>query len=402
MIVCVQIKYFAAAVARAADSMLLGVPVILIRYAKERGRVAAVSSEAEGAGVQPGMALSRARAVCPDGCFLTLDTQRGDEALDTLLEILWTFTHQVEIDETAYPQTLVAYLDLGQLKAADMALLGSQITETVSVRTSGVVTVGIAAGKFPAFVAAQMSRAGQVEMVAPGEEAAFVAPHAVSLLPLSKAAARKLRLLFIRRLGELAAISRPELVAQFGRPGRLLYWLARGIDPRPVTPRRMPQSECATRTLEHPLMDRTRLDYLVQVLADELATRLEGRIAAAHHLTLSIEYERGKAIVERLHLIQPVATARGLAAALQPLVERCLPTAKQGGITQIEVTLQQLVSAAPRQLDLLTHRPAHQQLIDLLPALVERYGACFYEAQIDEAGALLPERRFSLHQAGAR
>ena len=97
-----------------------------------------------------------------------------------------------------------------------------------------------------------------------------------------------------------------------------------------------------------------------------------------------------------------MATARGIAQALQPLVERCLPSVEQGGITRIEITLQQLVSAAPRQLDLLTHRPARQQLIDLLPALVERYGACFYEAQIDEAGALLPERRFSLRQAGNR
>ncbi len=115
MIACVQIKYFAAAVARAADPMLLGVPVILVRYAKERGRVAAVSSEAEAAGVQPGMALSRARAVCPGGCFLMLDAQRADAALDALLELLWMFTHQVEIDETAYPQMVVAYLDLGRL-----------------------------------------------------------------------------------------------------------------------------------------------------------------------------------------------------------------------------------------------------------------------------------------------
>ncbi len=242
-----------------------------------------------------------------------LDVQRADAALEALLEVLWTFTHQVEIDETAYPQTVVAYLDLGRLNLHDLAALGSQIAETVSASTSGVVTVGIAAGKFPAFVAAQ---AGQVELVAPGEEAAFVAPYPVTLLPLSKATTRKLRLLFIRRLGELAAISRPELVAQFGKPGRLLYWLARGIDPRPVTPRRMPQSESAERRLEHSLTDRTRLDYLIQVLADELAIRLEGRVAAAHHLTLSIEYERGSGAVERLHLIEPVATARGIAAAL--------------------------------------------------------------------------------------
>ena len=71
MIACVQIKYFAAAVARAADPMLLGVPVILVRIRKERGRVAAVSSEAEGGrgsagdGAQPG-AGGLSRRLFPD------------------------------------------------------------------------------------------------------------------------------------------------------------------------------------------------------------------------------------------------------------------------------------------------------------------------------------------------
>ena len=181
MIACVQIKYFAAAVARAADPMLLGVPVILVRYTKERGRVAAVSSEAEQAGVQPGMALSRARAVCPGGCFLMLDAQRADAALDALLEVLWTFTHQVEIDETAYPQTVVAYLDLGRLNPDDLAAAGRadrrdrecQHIRRGDGRHRGRQVPGIRRRSGGAGRAGRTGRGSGIRRAAPGHAAAF-------------------------------------------------------------------------------------------------------------------------------------------------------------------------------------------------------------------------------------
>jgi hypothetical protein len=86
---------------------------------------------------------------------------------------------------------------------------------------------------------------------------------------------------------------------------------------------------------------------------------------------------------------------------LQPLIERSLSIRRRVGITAVEVTVMQFVSAAPRQLELLTHRPARQQLIDLTPALVERYGERFYEAVLSERSALLPERRFYLRCVNA-
>ena len=400
MIACVQVRHFAAAIERQLDPALAGVPLILIAYPKQRGKVVAVSQEAESAGVVVGMPLSRARAFCPQGCFITADETHYEQALDHALAALWTFTNCVEIDETAFPQTLVAYLDLGRLKESDLRALAAQMIEALGGSLSSAITVGLARGKFPASLAATIATAGEVIYIAPGTERAFVAPYPVTLLPLSKAVSRKLRLLFIRRLEELAAISRPELVAQFGKSGRLLYWLAQGIDPRPVTPRRMPQTEAAARAFDHAFTDRTRLDVAVQYLADDLAIRLEGRVAAAHHLTLTIEFERGKPAVERLHLLQPVATAKGIADALQPLIERSGLATRRGGITRIEIALMQFVSAAPRQLELLTHRPARQQLIDLTPALIERYGARFYEVQLI-GKTLLPERRFHLHQVGS-
>jgi hypothetical protein len=159
----------------------------------------------------------------------------------------------------------------------------------------------------------------------------------------------------------------------------------------------MPQAEHARRSFDHALAERARLDGAVQSIADELALRLEERVAAAHHLTLTLSFERDASAVERIHLLQPVQTAQGIAQALQPLIAR---TVSGQAIVGVEVTVMQLVSAAPRQLELLTHRPARQQLLDLTPALVERYGLRFYEALLSEQATLLAERRFHLRRLG--
>lgn len=400
MIACVRISHFAAAVERQFDPALAGVPLIVIAYKGQRGKVIAASREAELNGVSPGCSRTRARALCPKAVLISADPQQYEQALDHLLATLWTFTSHVEIDESVYPQAVEAYLDLGSLNERDLHLLGEQIGASVAATVAADVTIGIAQGKFPALVAARTAKAGQITLVPRGGEARTVAPCPVSFLPMSKTTARKLRLLCIYQVGELANLSRPALASAFGRSGRLLYWLSQGIDGRPVVPHRVPQAEHAVRTFDHAINDRHRLDVIIHAMADELASRLETRVAAAHHWTLTIQFERSKATTERLSIVQPVGTAQGIAQVLQPLIERSLPKLRRDGISGIEITAMQFVSAAPRQLELLTHRPARQLLIDLTPALIERYGQRFFEARIEAHGILLAERRFLLRKVG--
>lgn len=397
MIACVQLRHFATTVERKLDGALADVPIILVEYPKQRGRVLAASLEAECAGVKRGMALSRARALMPRGAFLTATPTHIEQALDHLLAVFWTFTGQVEIDDASFPQSLTAYLDLGNLNETAMRQLSAQLMDAVRALFPGKISVGLARGKFPAFIAASSGQAGEVQYIQPGSEAAFVAPYPVTLLPLSKASARKLRLLCIHRIGELAVFSRAALVGQFGRPGRLLHALAQGMDSRSVVPRRVPQMEQVRRSFDYPLKEPTRVEFVLEQLTETLVGRLEKRVAAAHQLTLTLHLDKGGAATERLHVLQAVATARGIAQALHPLLERMLPRAQREGIYGIEIVLMQFVSGAPQQMDLLTHRPARQLLIDLTPALIQRYGARFYEPVLDEPD-LLPERRFHLQR----
>jgi nucleotidyltransferase/DNA polymerase involved in DNA repair len=392
MIACVVIPYFAAAVQRQTDPMLLDLPMLLVEYGAKRSKIAAVSREAAEMNAAPGLSLSRARGLCPAGHFLPFHEHDLQTAADGLLKTFWQFTNRVELDEAAYPQTGVFYLDLGNLRAEDACLLGEQIQEAVSQQMQTAASIGLASGKFPAYAAA-VGQTGKTTLVPRHEEGRFVASYSVSLLPLSKRTARTLDILCIRQIGQFAALPREAVLSQFGKEGRLLYSLAHGLDGRPVKPRQMPKTELVSRQFEHPLTDRTRLDIAIHHMAEDLCQRLEKRSMALHAITLTLHLDGGKSRVENLHLLQSVASAAGIARTIQQLLERVKLTK---GVTGLEVCLAHLVPNVPHQLELFTHRPARTQIINLVRVLVARHGECFYEAEMDEPTSLLPERRFRL------
>jgi DNA polymerase IV len=395
VIACALIREYAVAVTRQDDPALCDVPLALVDYGMKRGRVAAVSPEAQRVGLQIGLSPGRARALCPDVHLLPLDEARLRAADDRLLEVLWTFTNRVEIDDGAYPQQAVCSLDLGRLKAEDAGYLGERLIEEIGAQTGMSASVGLARGKFPAYIAALSAPPDEVMAVPRGEEAGFVAPHPVDLLPLSKDAARTLRLLYIRTLGELAALPRQAISGQFGRTGKLLHLLASGHDPRPVNARRQPAAEMVTWAFDDPISDRTRLDAVIHHLAGEMAGRLDMRVSALHALALTLHLEDGIARTERLHLLQPVASAQGVAETVMRLVDRKKIT---GGVVEMAVCATHLVPNLPRQLELFAQRPARGQLIHLARTLAERHGDCFYAAAELERSSLLPERRCTLQQ----
>ncbi|HEX2622909.1 MAG TPA: hypothetical protein VHL11_22270, partial [Phototrophicaceae bacterium] len=232
MIACVLIPYFATAIERQQHPMLESIPLLLVKYGTKRSKTVAVSVEAAKTGAEAGMFLSRARGLSPTAQLVTFDEQRMQQlALDPLLRLLWDYTNRVEVDETAYPQTGVFYLDLGNLRDEDALYLGEKLQNAVQQQfhSSLSISVGLASGKFPAYVAAS-TRINQITLVPRRQEGTFVASCSTTLLPASKETARRLAILYVRQLGQFAALPREAVIAQFGREGKLLYALAQGLD----------------------------------------------------------------------------------------------------------------------------------------------------------------------------
>jgi nucleotidyltransferase/DNA polymerase involved in DNA repair len=309
--------------------------------------------------------------------------------------VLWEFTNRVEIDASAYPHTAIAYLDLGNLNAEALTYLGDLIRQMLQARMQVCATVGIARGKFISYIAAQN---GTVTLISQAHQAECVAPYPVNLLPLNKAQSERLTILGIRTLGDLAQLPRAMALAQFGKSGGMLHQLASGLDGRPVKPRQMPAQEAVHQQFE-PLESRDRLDARVYVLAEELADKLAERGSALHQLMVTVDLERGKPVHEEMHLFEPVTSARAIGEAVLQLLDR-MNLAKS--VTGIQLCASHLVPSLPRQLELFSHRPVRQQLIDLTSALATQYPSVrFYEILSGVSESLLPERRFALRRVNS-
>ena len=95
--------------------------------------------------------------------------------------------------------------------------------------------IGVAAGKFPAWVAAHSAEEAE-SVTVPDAAAAFLAPRSIDLLPCSRACRDGLRRFGLHTLGAVAALRPEPLLDRFGHEGRRAWELCRGIDPRPLVP----------------------------------------------------------------------------------------------------------------------------------------------------------------------
>jgi DNA polymerase-4 len=182
-----------------------------------------------------------------------------------------------------------------------------------------------------------------------GDEAAFLAPHPIDVLPAVPADIRvRLDEYQLERIGLVAAIAESELCAVFGSRGRLLKAEALGLDARPVLPPAVRAEFRISHTFATDTNDQDVLHALLRRLTGTLGARLRRRGLAARRLTVEAEY----ADYER--------TARGLAlpalaldTELGQAARRALGLAagRRVAIRTVSVTVDRLIEANV-QLDL--------------------------------------------------
>jgi len=395
MIGCICIPYFAAAIERRDDPSLAGTPLVIVEQPGGSARVLATCGEAAELGVQPGMALRQARLVCPQARVTPADPLRYCQTFDRLLEALAAFSSRVEPGEML--PAAVAWLDLGSLKASEAGEIVRTLGRAARVATGLSPALGLAGGKFPASVAAASTEPGKARIVPPNRQAEFLAPFPVSALPLDAETARRLELLGIRTLGQLAALPAGAVATQFGTQGRLLHQLAWGHDERPIRSYRSSPAESAARRIEEPLAYRAALEAVVREVAGELAARLRARGLAGRELRLALELEDRTTHQESLVLRRPTGDAGRLGCIASELLGRAHLTC---GVSALEVTMTDLVPAVGEQLDLFVHQSGQERRLRVgLSDLVARHGAaCFYQVALLDQSAPLPERRFRLRE----
>ena len=131
----------------------------------------------------------------------------------------------------------LVYLDVTGLHGlfGDEEQIGRRLVDAAQERGL-TVRAGIAGSRISARCACRLGRDGGVTVVEPGGEAAYLASAPLSLLALSPEMDARFARWGIRTLGELAALPSAALFERLGSDGPRLQQLARGEDPRPLSP----------------------------------------------------------------------------------------------------------------------------------------------------------------------
>jgi hypothetical protein len=205
-------------------------------------------------------------------------------------------------------------------------------------------------------------------------------------------------------MGELAALDHSAVVARFGPSGAELHDLVRGMDGRPLKPRRPVQRLSAEVELDPPAEEleplRFVLHHLCGTLCEQLAARGAGAARAALSLSLELPRQGSEpAMLEyRQTLPEPSAAAELLERLLMARLEAAPPTAP---VERLALELDGTAPEAGQQLTLFSRQLAQAARLEWqLASLAIRFGEDrILRASTADHEALLAERRFDWHAA---
>jgi DNA polymerase-4 len=280
-----DIDAFFAAVEMHRRPELRGRPLVVGGDPRGRGVVATASYAARRFGIRSAMSCAEALRRCPEVVFVPPDVAHYREWSGRVWDLVRGLSPAVEVvglDE--------GYLELPDEGAGEAA---DGVRRAVAERVRLSCSLGVASCKVVAKVASDRDKPGGVTVVAPGGEAAFLAPLPLRTLPgVGPRTEERLAGAGLGTIGDLAALDDEALRALVpGRFGADLRLRARGIDPRPVAavpPERI--SISSERTFPRDVDDAAALEAIGRELAEQVARALRGRRRAARTVTVKLRY----------------------------------------------------------------------------------------------------------------
>ncbi len=318
----VDMDAFYASVEQRDHPELRGLPVV-VGGAGGRGVVAAASYEARRYGIHSAMPMVRARRLCPELAIVAHRFERYREVSRAVMAILGDVTPLVEplsLDE--------AFLDV----AGAVRLFGAppQIGEHIRARVRAELDLPCSVGVGPTkSIAKLLSAEAKPDGLAhwPADEVV----ERLRPLPVSKLwgagprTVERLHAFGFERIGQLADADLRTLQRVVGEAlGSQLHQLARGEDPRRVTPHEPARSISAERTFDDDVDDPVELERIVLKLAEIVGRRLRRSRVSGRTITLKVRFASFETITRSATLPAPtdrthdlVVIATDLLAALR-------------------------------------------------------------------------------------
>lgn len=220
---------FAVAVERVTDSSLRHRPLIIAPLQAARGVVYDMSEEAYGEGVRKGMALKQAMKLCRGAELLPPRPPLYQKAMRAFFKELCHYSPFIECGQ-ADGHFFVDVTGTHRLygPAPDV---GWRVRRHVrsSLGINPIWTLGTS--KLVSKVASRLVKPVGEYIVTPGEEAVFLSPLSVKLLPgLTGAEIERLFEFQLTTIGSVAKLSHHQLLVAFGSRSDFLHAAVRGVD----------------------------------------------------------------------------------------------------------------------------------------------------------------------------
>jgi len=311
---------FYASVEQLDNPELRGKPVVVGGPPEARAVVTTASYEARVFGVHSAMPMSRALRLCPQAVRVSPRFGRYGEVSREVMAVFRALTPLVEplsLDE--------AFLDVTQQAQGGRGAesIARALKDEVRRATGLTLSIGAAANKSVAKIASDIGKPDGLVVVAPGEEAAFLAPLPVRALwgigPRTDVA---LAAAGIRTVGDLAAAPPAQLERLLGSRSEFLREMANGIDDRPVETEHERKSVGAETTFARDLADGPDLRAALGELALQVSRRLRGEGVRARTAAIKLRYANFHTITRQVALPAPIDRVGPIMAVASQLLDR--------------------------------------------------------------------------------
>lgn len=367
---------------------LADTPAALTDMARER--VTEVTRAAWVRGVRVGDTLRAATAICP---MLTLVRPRPAliaRYADWLIEAMCAVSPVVEEEEQG-----VVFADLHGTEGLYPTLEDLRLAVFRDLPPTLLPQLGVARVRFTAQAAALRAAPGTAVEVTQGE-AAFLAEEPLLRLPLEIEARERLHLLGITTCGDLAALPRDAVEAQFGPAGGIAWLAAIGNDPRPLHPRPWEHNQIVEHVqAEPPLVSREMVLHAFEQMLGRALRQPGARHRFVRIIRLRAETEQGELWQREQILREPLSDRNRLWTLLRSLIEYAdFP----GPFALVSLELGALTQESGRQQSLFTEQTRRrEQLDEMVRHLKVRFGDSPLARIVDvEPWHRLPEHRHAL------
>ena len=297
----IDMDAFYAAIEQRDNPDLKGLPVI-VGSPHPRSVVSTASYEARKFGVHSAMPMVKALKLCPEAICIPPDLKKYQRVSAKIMKIFNKYTDLVEtlsLDE--------AFLDVSgsQKIFGNPIVIAQRIKEDIKEQVGLTCSIGISYNKFLAKLASDLEKPNGMTVIHREDIKSKVWPLPINKMwGIGPKSSIKLVKSNIRTIGQLAHTDLIFLQNILGSWGAEVYYMANGIDYRPVVSQREAHSIGHETTF---LEDTADLEFIKMVLLDlaqEVGRRLRDQKLKAKTIVLKLRYSDFKTITRNYTLME--------------------------------------------------------------------------------------------------